>query len=226
MRISDWSSDVCSSDLFEGGYNRVNEHFADTVCPLTEPEDIIWVHDYHMIPLGQMLRDRGLASRIGFFLHIPWPPTRLLVSLPHHRALVESLFAYDVIGFQTEEWLESFRHYVEKEMGGTVDGDDCTVGSRTIKAIANPIGIDFEDFCAAGSSPEADQTRRQMRASLQDRSLIVGVDRLDYSKGLEERFLGYERFLKDHPGYHRNVVLVQIAPPSREDVEKIGRAHV
>src|SRR3546814_7185114 len=82
-----------------------------------------------MIPLGQMLRDRGLANRIGFFLHIPWPPTRLLVSLPHHRALVESLFAYDVIGFQTEEWLESFRHYVEKEMGGTVDGDDCTVGS-------------------------------------------------------------------------------------------------
>src|SRR3546814_885632 len=78
---------------FEGGYNRVNEHFADTVCPLTEPEDIIWVHDYHMIPLGQMLRDRGLANRIGFFLHIPWPPTRLLVSLPHHRALVESLFA-------------------------------------------------------------------------------------------------------------------------------------
>src|SRR3546814_6932421 len=111
MRISVWSSDVCSSDLyngyanrtlwplfhyridlaeydrtFEGGYNRVNEHFADTVCPLTEPEDIIWVHDYHMIPLGQMLRDRGLANRIGFFLHIPWPPTRLLVSLPHHRS--------------------------------------------------------------------------------------------------------------------------------------------
>src|SRR3546814_17925632 len=111
-------------------YNRVNERFADTVCPLTEPEDIIWVHDYHMIPLGQMLRDRGLANRIGFFLHIPWPPTRLLVSLPHHRALVESLFAYDVIGFQTEDWLESFRTYVEKEMGGTVDGDDCTVSSE------------------------------------------------------------------------------------------------
>src|SRR3546814_3206207 len=104
-------------------------------------------------------------------------------------------------------------------MGGTVDGDDCTVGSRTIKAIANPIGIDFEDFCAAGSSPEADQTRRQMRASLQDRRLIVGVDRLDYRKGLEERLLGYERFLQDHTGYHSNVVIVQIAPPSREDVE-------
>src|SRR3546814_2175350 len=131
---------------FEGGYNRVNEHFADTVCPLTEPEDIIWVHDYHMIPLGQMLRDRDLANRIGFFLHIHWPPTRLLVSLPHHRELVDSLFAYDVIGFQTEDWLESFRPYVEKEMGGTVDGEDCTVGSRTIKALATPLGFDFYYF--------------------------------------------------------------------------------
>src|SRR3546814_20527216 len=86
-----------------------------------------------MIPLGQMLRDRGLANRIGFFLHIPWPPTRLLVSLPHHRALVESLFAYDVIGFQTEEWLESFRHYVEKEMGGTVDrSEERRVGKECV----------------------------------------------------------------------------------------------
>src|SRR3546814_14632746 len=151
-----------------------------------------------MIPLVQMLRDRGLSNRIGFFLHIPWPPTRLLVSLPHHRALVESLFAYDVIGFQTEEWLESFRHYVDKEMGGTVDGDDCTVGSRTIKAIANPIGIDFEDFCAAGSSPEADQMRRQMSASLQASSLIVGAARLDHSKGTEAHSLGIERLTKSY----------------------------
>ena len=204
---------------FEGGYNRVNERFADTATPLIEREDIVWIHDYHMIPLGQMLRDRGLENRIGFFLHIPWPPTRLLVSLPHHRQLVEAMFAYDVVGFQTEEWLESFRHYVEKEMGGTVEGDICTVGERSIRAIACPIGIDFQDFVEAAQSPAAAQMRRQMRASLQNRSLIVGVDRLDYSKGLEERFAGYERFLKDYPEYHRDVVLVQIAPPSRGEVQ-------
>ncbi|MBB4640278.1 alpha,alpha-trehalose-phosphate synthase (UDP-forming) [Rhizorhapis suberifaciens] len=204
---------------FEGGYNRVNERFADTAIPLIEHEDIVWVHDYHLVPLGQMLRDRGLKNRIGFFLHIPWPPTRLLVSLPHHRQLVDTLFAYDVVGFQTEEWLESFRHYVEKEMGGTVDGDTCTVGDRSIQAIACPIGIDIKDFVEAAQSPAAAQMRQQMRASLQDRSLIVGVDRLDYSKGLEERFAGYERFLKDHPDYHRDVVLVQIAPPSRGEVQ-------
>ena len=204
---------------FEGGYNRVNKRFAETASPLIEPDDIIWVHDYHMIPLGQMLRDRGLKNRMGFFLHIPWPPTRLLVSLPHHTKLVSSLFAYDVVGFHTEEWLESFRHYVEKEMGGKVDGDFVTVGDRTIQAIACPIGINAQEFADAAVSEAANDMHAQVRASLQDRSLIVGVDRLDYSKGLEERFNGYARFLKDHPEHHRQVVLTQIAPPSRGEVE-------
>jgi trehalose 6-phosphate synthase len=95
---------------FAGGYERVNERFADTVVPLIEPDDLIWVHDYHLIPLGQQLRERGIRNRIGFFLHIPFPPSRLMVSLPFHEGLALSMLAYDVIGFQTEEWLESFHH--------------------------------------------------------------------------------------------------------------------
>lgn len=203
---------------FEGGYNRVNRRFAECISPLIESDDVVWIHDYHMIPLGQMLRDRGFGGRMGYFLHIPWPPTRLLVSLPHHANLVRTLFAYDVIGFQTEEWLESFRHYVERELGGTVDGDKVTLGDRTIEAIACPIGVNANDFAKAATSDDARAMYGQMRASLQDRALIVGVDRLDYSKGLEERFNGYARFLKDHPEHHRQVVLAQVAPPSREDV--------
>lgn len=204
---------------FEGGYNRVNKRFADTASPLIEPEDTIWVQDYHMIPLGQMLRDRGHRNRMGFFLHIPWPPTRLLVSLPHHSKLVGTLFAYDVVGFHTEEWLESFRHYVEREMGGTVDGDFVTVAGRTIQAVACPIGINAQQFKDAADSEASKDMHAKVRRSLQDRAMIVGVDRLDYSKGLEERFGGYARFLRDHPEHHRNVVLTQIAPPSRGEVE-------
>jgi trehalose 6-phosphate synthase len=204
---------------FEGGYNRVNERFADTASPLIEPEDVVWIHDYHMIPLGEMLRARGHRNRMGFFLHIPWPPTRLLVSLPHHSKLVETLFAYDVVGFHTEEWLESFRHYVEKEMGGTVDGDTITLGERSIQAVACPIGIDTQEFVAASKTQAARDMHDLVCASTQDRALIVGVDRLDYSKGLEERFGGYARLLKDNPKCHRNVVLLQIAPPSRGEVE-------
>ncbi|HJO66463.1 MAG TPA: trehalose-6-phosphate synthase, partial [Sphingomonas sanguinis] len=105
---------------FDSGYARVNERFAETVQPLIEPDDLVWVHDYHLIPLGRDLRKRGFKNRMGFFLHIPWPPVRLLMSLPSHRKLVESLFAYDVVGFHTEDWLDSFRDYVTKELGGTL----------------------------------------------------------------------------------------------------------
>lgn len=205
---------------FEGGYVRVNERFAETLMPLIEPDDLVWVHDYHLIPLGWMLRSRGLANRIGFFLHTPWPPTRLLTSLPSHRKLVESLFAYDVVGFHTEDWLDSFRRYVVDEMGGSRGDDDTlTVGARTIRAIIAPIGIDTAEFEAAAVSPEAEFARDRMYMSATGRSLLVGVDRLDYSKGLRQRLLGYERFLANHPDRRGLVYLLQIAPPSREKVD-------
>ena len=204
---------------FGSSYERVNKRFADMLSPMLERDDFIWVHDYHLIPLGWDLRRRGHKNRIGFFLHTPWPPTRLLVSLPHHQRLVQSLFAYDVVGFHTEEWLESFRHYCEKEMGGTIDGDKITVGGRTITVLACPIGIDYDEFVEAAGGENAQIAYDRMRASLQDRKLLVGVDRLDYSKGLEERFDSYEQYLRTYPDQHRNVVMVQIAPPSRSDVD-------
>jgi trehalose 6-phosphate synthase len=209
---------------FQGGYERVNRAFGEVISPHIRPEDLVWVHDYHMIPLGWVLRQRGITNRLGFFLHIPWPPTALLVALPQHRRLVEALFAYDVIGFQTEEWLDSFHHYVTQQMGGTLESDNrVTVGGRTIRAIACPIGIDAEEFIAAATSPEAQATHQRVVASSVGRSLLVGVDRLDYSKGLEERFSGYERFLETRPDARKRVSLLQIAPPSRTAVESYQR---
>ncbi len=208
---------------FAGGYERVNERFADTVAPLIEPDDLVWIHDYHLIPLGQQLRERGLKNRIGFFLHIPWPPARLMVSLPFHEGLVLSMLAYDVIGFQTEEWLESFLHYVQRELGGEVDGDGTIrIGKRSVHVAAYPIGIDFEEFAAAAASPEALEACARLKESAGDRKAIIGVDRLDYSKGLEERFLGYRRFLEEHEDQAGRVFLLQIAPPSRAEVETYG----
>ncbi len=204
---------------FADGYQRVNERFADTVRPLIEGDDVIWVQDYHMIPLGQELRQRGCENRMGFFLHIPWPPRRLLSSLPQAAELVATLFAYDVIGFHTEEWLDAFRDYVVNEMGAVLGDDgEIRLGDRTVIAIACPIGIDTKEFVAAAASPTARLTYRRIRDSADGRDLIVGVDRLDYSKGLEERFLGYERFLIDHPEQRKEVFLLQIAPPSRGEV--------
>jgi trehalose 6-phosphate synthase len=204
---------------FEGGYRRVNERFADTLGPLIEPDDLLWVHDYHLIPLGQELRRRGCANRIGFFLHIPWPPVDLLTSLPAHRNLADSLLAYDVVGFQTSDWIESFHHYVITQMAGSVDEvGNVIVGERTVRTIVCPIGIDAGDFIEAARSPAANAAFDRMRESAAGRQMIIGVDRLDYSKGLQERFLGYERFLAAHPDRIGEVFLLQIAPPSRSDV--------
>ncbi len=204
---------------FADGYRRVNERFADTVRPLIEAEDVVWVQDYHMIPLGDELRKRGCSNRMGFFLHIPWPPRRLLSALPHAAALVATMFAYDVVGFHTTEWLEAFRDFAVREMGATEGEDDeIHLGDRTIRAIACPIGIDTKEFVEAASSPIARLTYRRIRDSADGRDMIIGVDRLDYSKGLEERFLGYERFLVDRPEQRKEVFLLQIAPPSRGDV--------
>ncbi|HEX2764463.1 MAG TPA: alpha,alpha-trehalose-phosphate synthase (UDP-forming) [Allosphingosinicella sp.] len=204
---------------FAGGYERVNERFADTIAPLIEPDDLIWVHDYHLIPLAQQLRARGVRNRIGFFLHIPWPPARLMVSLPFHEGLVLSMLAYDVIGLQTEEWLESFLHYVERELGGHCEPDGMVhVGERSVHAAAYPIGIDYREFEAALASEKAKRAFLRMRQSAAGRRTIIGVDRLDYSKGLEERFLGYRRFLEEHEECRGQLFLLQIAPPSRGEV--------
>lgn len=209
---------------FADGYRRANERFAETALPLIEPDDLVWVQDYHMFPLGRELRARGVENRIGFFLHIPWPPRRLLATLPEARALTESLLAYDLIGFHTDEWLQSFCDYVSHELGGTIDDDGwLTVGERRLRLIACPVGIDAKEFAALAASEKARETYEGVRVSAVGRTLIVGVDRLDYSKGLEERFLGYERFLTEHPEERKEVTLLQIAPPSRGTVDSYQR---
>ncbi|SLK05568.1 alpha,alpha-trehalose-phosphate synthase (UDP-forming) [Novosphingobium mathurense] len=204
---------------FGEGYERVNARFATSVLPLIEPDDLVWVHDYHLLPLGSMLRRKGIRNRMGLFLHTPWPPTRLLVSLPFHERLVASMLEYDVIGFQTQEWLESFMHYVSKEMGLPIT-DDGTVEyqGRKILAKAFPIGVDYDEFVEGARSAEAQEAYERLKASIRGRKLMIGVDRLDYSKGLGERFESFGRFLTDHPDQAGNVVLLQIAPPSRGDV--------
>jgi len=206
---------------FAGGYERVNARFAQTLLPLLAPDDLIWVHDYHLIPLGSELRALGAKNRIGFFLHTPWPVLRGLLALPSHRQLVEALFDYDLIGFQCQAWLESFLYYVQDQIPDAQIDDTPAIrlGDRSVRVIACPIGIDAPDFIAAAHSEEAEVMRSAMVKTLDERALIIGVDRLDYSKGLEQRFNGYERLLADHPDFVEQVTFLQIAPRSRDDVE-------
>lgn len=206
---------------FGKGYERVNDLFASRVAPLIRDDDTIWVHDYHFMPMGERLRERGFKNRIGFFLHIPWPPARLLVSLPYHERLVRTVLHYDLVGFQCDEWLESFLHYCRKELGAVIDEATGRIelDGRVTYARAYPIGIDYEHFLAQGQTGEARQSEQRMLSSTRHRTAIIGVDRLDYSKGLPERIDGLARFFERHPGASRRIVYVQIAPPSREDVK-------
>ena len=203
------------------GYERVNERFAELVTPLLEDDDIVWVHDYHLIPLGERLRARGAKNRIGFFLHIPWPATRLFVSLPYHERLVRTMLHYDLVGFQTKEWLDSFLHYCRTELGAEVDeaSGAITIEGRTTIARAYPIGIDWDHFSKLGETGDARQAQQRLMSSARHRTAMIGVDRLDYSKGLPERLDGISRFFDKHPERVRDLVFIQVAPPSREDVD-------
>ena len=205
---------------FGEGYERVNRRFAETVRPMIKPDTVVWIHDYHLIPMARELRRLGVTNPIGFFLHIPWPARQLVTTLPRHRQLVEALFDYDLIGFQTSEWLAAFEDYVVHEVGGQAgpDGRLMAFGATT-RAGAFPIGIDAAEFAQAVESPTAGRMYDRMAASTAFRSMIVGVDRLDYSKGLEERLLGFEHLLHDHPEFRREVVMLQIAPISRDEVD-------
>ena len=205
---------------FGKGYERVNERFAESALPLIEKDDQVWVHDYHLLPLAERLRSMGLKNKIGFFLHTPWPPTNLFVSLPYHERLVEAMLHYDLLGFQCDAWLDSFLHYCWKELGAEVDyetGEIVVDGKKTI-ARAYPIGIDYEFFAGKIDTEDAHAAHDRMVASTRNRTAMIGVDRLDYSKGLPERLDGISRFFDRNPDRVRDLVYIQIAPPSREDI--------
>jgi trehalose 6-phosphate synthase len=197
----------------------VNARFAETLAPLVRADDFIWVHDYHLFPLGHELRKRGLKNRIGCFLHIPWPSRRLFDTLPNHRELAETLMDYDLVGFQTEDSRSAFEEYLVHDAGGVI-GEDGMVQAfgRWTRLGVFPIGIDAAAFAEAAEGEVAKSWLSRMRRSLAGRQMIVGVDRLDYSKGLEDRFLAYEQFLAANPAAHEQVFLLQIATRTRDEV--------
>jgi trehalose 6-phosphate synthase len=203
------------------GYLRVNAAFAARLAPMLLPDDVVWVHDYHLIPLGDELRRLGVRNRIGFFLHTPFPVPELLVALPHHRRLVRAMCAYDLVGFQTADDVRAFINYVGGEVRGHVGEDGrFTAFGRRAKVAAYPIGIDCDTFIdLAARHANAAETKR-LTDSLRGRRLILGVERLDYSKGLIQRFEAIECLLESHPDLKGKFELMQIAAPSREEVAR------
>jgi trehalose 6-phosphate synthase len=202
------------------GYLRVNNLFAEQLMSLIRPSDLVWINDYHLIPLAAMLRERGVRNRIGFFLHTPLPAASLLIALPRHMELLETLASYDLIGLHTPRDLRALEEYFLHEVGATMrrDARIRTPGGRTFRAQVFPIGIDTAEVAEAASHADEHEEIHDLKQSLEGRALIIGVDRLDYSKGLPERFHAYARLLERSPQLHRKVSFLQIAPPSRGGV--------
>lgn len=208
-------------------YRRVNARFADELIRLIEPNDLVWVHDYHLFPLGAELRARDAENAIGFFLHVPFPPPDMFIALPGHDWLIRSIFAYDVIGFQTAADLQNFQRYVEENFDGECsDGIHVTAFGRTITAKVFPIGIDVDAFRVMAETDEAREIIKQMQRRSVPVAQIIGVDRLDYSKGLPERMKAFRLLLEQSPANRSKVTLMQIAPPTRENVEAYADIRV
>lgn len=206
------------------GYFRVNTQFADALVPQLRPDDLVWVHDYHFLPLGRDLRGRGVENRIGFFLHIPWPPPDVASALPAYGALLRALTAYDVIGFQTPLDAENFGRCLERD-GIARHREDGAYESdgRRFLVRAFPIGIDMEGFRRTAQRATRNAVVQRFRASIQNRRLVIGVDRLDYSKGIRERIESFACFVRSNPSVRNKVTYLQITPKSRSEVPEYRR---
>lgn len=200
------------------GYLAVNAAFAAALLPLLREDDMVWVHDYHLIPLATALRALGFKGRIGFFLHIPFVPPSVLEALPPARGVLEAMCDYDVVGFQTRTHLQDFLDCARRFSGFAVEGEEVVTQGRRVRAIADPIGIDAAGFARIAARSAGTAYIQRVRESLVGRALVISAERLDYSKGLPNRFEGFARLLARFPQHQRRVSMLQIAARSREDV--------
>jgi len=204
-------------------YREVNAFMARALLRFNKPDTAFWVQDYHFLALGAELRDLGVTGPIGFFLHTPWPASSVVEGVPHHRDLIEAMLAYDLVGFQTEEDCENFLSYARETLGLKVHGDVVMSRHGRTRLSVFPIGIDADKFAqyAAKSMTHPDVSR--LRRSLNGEKLAIGVDRLDYSKGLINRISAFDRMWTAQPALTRTVSLLQIATPSRGSIEAYGK---
>lgn len=201
------------------GYLRVNARFADALSGLIRPDDWLWVHDYHLLPMARELRARGHHNPIGFFLHIPCPPPDILLALPQHAETIGALSHYDLVGTQTRHDADNLRAYFELQ-GGRVsrNGGYFDIDGRRVQLHAFPVAITTQLYARTARSAARSDFAAEVHQSLNSRKLILGVDRLDYSKGIPQRIQGFGHFLDVFPAWQGQVTYLQVTPQSRSAV--------
>jgi trehalose 6-phosphate synthase/phosphatase len=206
-------------------YRAVNQKYAEVILENCRNEDYIWVHDYHLMTVSQALRDRGVQASVAFFLHTPFPPLDVFLKLPWRAEVLRGLLHYTLLGFQTLRDRRNFVQCVEYVVPDAYvegDGEVVTVGfgQRSVRAGVFPISIDFEDFAKRAQSRQVEERCRQIRANLPDRQVILGVDRLDYTKGIPYRLRGFRNALERYPDLREKITLIQVIVPSRENIPR------
>lgn len=200
------------------GYCRVNEMLAGRLKPLVNKDDILWIHDYHLLPFAAACRKLGMKNRIGFFLHIPFPTSEIFNALPPRKELLEKLCEYDLLGFQAESDRQAFiENLALVTTVEDLDDDHIKAYNKSVTARVYPIGVEpqsIRELAEGPLPPKLAHLRDKMNGQL-----IISVDRLDYSKGLPERFQAYETLLENYPQHRGNIRYFQIAPTSRGDVQ-------
>jgi len=209
-------------------YVTVTTRFADAVSEVVEASPtppIVWIQDYHLLLLPQLLRERHPDLRIGMFLHIPFPAPELFARLPWRESLLGGMLAADSLGFHTEQYRDNFLRTVQRVLpDATVLGDRVMRDDgRRVRALAHPISIDTEDFAELARASATDAEVAALREQFGDRKVLLGVDRLDYTKGIRHRLQAIELLLEQRPHLRGRFVFVQIAVPSRDDVEEYRR---
>jgi trehalose 6-phosphate synthase len=203
------------------GYMRVNQRFAQELDKLLRLDDVVWIHDYHLLPLAKALRDLGHQNKIGFFHHIPFPPPEILTALPNHERLVPAMCHYDLVGFQTEVDGSNFARYLRNECRiPRLDQWTYQARERTVRIGIFPVGVETAQLSRLARRAVQSPFVRGVVESLADRVMIIGVDRLDYSKGIPLRMEAFDRFLSAHPEWREKVTYLQITPRSRSEVRE------
>jgi trehalose 6-phosphate synthase/phosphatase len=202
-------------------YIYVNELFRDEVMKVYQPGDVVWVHDYHLMLLPAMIREKAPGATVGFFLHIPFPSYEVFRLLPSlwRKKILEGLFGADLIGFHTHEYCQYFLHSVLRILGYDQTMGEVLYHNRLVKVDTFPMGIDYNKYHARALTPEVKAEKEKLRQQLPNQQLILSIDRQDYSKGILNRLLGYEHFLANNASWRGKVTLMMIVIPSRIGVE-------
>lgn len=209
---------------FWNSYKKVNYYFCDTLLKILKPDDILWIHDYHLMLLPKLIREKIPDAKIGFFLHIPFPPFEIYRLLPRkwQIEILEGLLGADLIGLHTIDYTQNLLRCLLRILGLEHNLGNLIVSGRIIKVDTFPMGINYKKFFTAASEIQQDKIKK-IKEIFGNTKIILSVDRLDYTKGIINRLEGYELFLEKNPSWHKKVTLMMIVVPSRVGVENYRR---